>query len=152
MNICFNQSSCVMNLKPFLFSPNKDYIPKCRTIKLKSIRVNYTCVNDSFTLNNIRNQSKKNYTILLCLSILIIVSLFALICSYFRQFPNSTITENIQIADHPSKQEYELKNFVLVESSSSSTLTSLNNKNLITNPSEYDNLIKTTFQLTETKS
>jgi hypothetical protein len=40
----------------------------------------------------------------------------------------------------------------LVESSSSSTLTSLNNKNIITNPSEYDNLIKPNSQTPETLS
>jgi hypothetical protein len=53
------------------------------------------------------------------------------------------------IYDNQIKQEYELKNLLIVESSSSSTLTSLNNKNIITNPSEYDNLIKNTSQSSE---
>ncbi|CAF4545580.1 unnamed protein product, partial [Rotaria sp. Silwood2] len=50
------------------------------------------------------------------------------------------------IYDNQSKQEYELKILSLIESSSSSTLTSLNNKNSITNSSEYDNLTKDKYQ------
>jgi len=96
---------------------------------------------------------------ILCVSIIIFVSLFAILCSYLRHFlineqENSIVNDthhiHIQsIYDNQIKQEYELKNLLIVESSSSSTLTSLNNKNIITNPSEYDNLIKNISQSSE---
>jgi len=150
-NICSNQSSCILNLKTFLFSHVQHYITECRTIKLKSIRLNYTCVNETFKSINIRTQPRKNYsiliytknTIILCVSIIIFVSLLALLCSYLRHFSIDEQGNDTQVIyDHQTKQEYEMKNLLIVESSSSSTLTSLNNKNIITNPSEYDNLIK----------
>ncbi|CAF3878019.1 unnamed protein product [Rotaria sp. Silwood1] len=81
---------------------------------------------------------------------------------YTRLFDrgDSTINdiENIQlntqfIYDNQTKQEYELKILSLIQSSSSSTLASLNNKNSFTNSSEYDNLmIKDTYQSLETQS
>ncbi|CAF3600985.1 unnamed protein product [Rotaria sp. Silwood1] len=81
---------------------------------------------------------------------------------YTRLFDrgDSTINdiENIQlntqfIYDNQTKQEYELKILSLIQSSSLSTLASLNNKNSFTNSSEYDNLmIKDTYQSLETQS
>jgi len=145
-NICINQSSCILNLKTFLFSHIQHYITECRTIKLKSIRLNYTCVNQTLKSINRKNYSILIYTkntIILCISIIIVISLLALFCSYLRNFSIDKQENNTQlINDNKIKQEYEMKNLLIVESSSSSTLTSLNNKNIITNPSEYDNLIK----------
>ncbi len=145
-NICLNQSSCILNLKTFLFSHVQHYITECRTIKLKSIRLNYTCVNETFKSINRKNYSILIYTkntIILCISIIIVISLLALFCSYLRHFSIDKQENNTQlINDNKIKQEYEMKNLLIVESSSLSTLTSLNNKNIITNPSEYDNLIK----------
>jgi len=146
LTICSNQSSCILNLKPFLFA----YITECRTVKLKFIRLNYTCVNKTFKSINV--EPRKN-AIILCISIIIFVSLLALFCSYLQhisaneQKNNSIMNDSHHIHtqsiyDNQIKQEYELKNLLIVESSSLSTLTSLNNKNIITNPSEYDNLIK----------
>jgi hypothetical protein len=162
-DICSNQSSCILNLKPFLFFHTRHSINECRRIKLKYIQLNYTCVNDTFILVNNLIQPKKTYsflvytknTVIICLCIIIFLSLLALLCSYLRyssmnniQEQENSIVNDIQsIYDNQSKQEYEMKNLPLIESSSSSTLTSLNNKNIITNPSEYDNLIKTTSQL-----
>ncbi|CAF3957256.1 unnamed protein product [Rotaria sp. Silwood1] len=107
-------------------------------------------------------------TIIICLCIIIFVSLLAFICSSIQhclideiqQEKDSTINdiENIQlntqfIYDNQTKQEYELKILSLIQSSSSSTLASLNNKNSFTNSSEYDNLmIKDTYQSLETQS
>lgn len=131
---CSNQSSCRFNFKSILFTHIQHDISKCRKIKLKSIRLNYTCGNE--TLKSIK--SRKN-TIILFISIVSFVSLLALFCSYLRYF----LTTTNDSTDNQNKQEYELKNLLVIKSasSSSSTLTSLNNKNLITNLSEYDNLI-----------
>jgi hypothetical protein len=52
------------------------------------------------------------------------------------------------IYDNQKSQEYEFKCL----SSSSSTITSLNSKNVITNPSEYDNLMKNTYQQSDSLS
>ncbi len=167
LNICSNQSSCILNLKPFLFFHVTHYITHCRTIKLKYIRLNYTCISDTFISSNILTQPRKSYsytntTIIICSCIIIFVSLLAFFCSYLRHSARNAVqgqensivndTHNIpfktpSIDDNQSKQEYELKNLSLVESSSSSTLTSLNNKNIITNSSEYDNLIKPSIPL-----
>ncbi len=162
LNICSSQSSCILNLKPFLFYHVRHYITQCRTIKLKYIRLNYTCINNTFTSGNILTQARKTYsytnnTIIICSCIIIFVSLLAFFCSYLlhsARNENSIVndTRNIpfntqSIDNNQSKQEYELKNLSLVESSSSSTLTSLNNKNIITNSSEYDNLIKSSIPL-----
>ncbi|CAF3187004.1 unnamed protein product [Rotaria sp. Silwood2] len=169
MNICSNQSLCIFNLKSFSFIHNQYYIKKCRLIKIKYIQLNYSCVNDKFLLVNMLVKSNKTYsfliyrknTIIICICIIIFVSLFAFICSSIKyssinkiqQEKYSTINniKNIElntqsIYDNQSKQEYELKILSLIESSSSSTLTSLNNKNSITNSSEYDNLTKDKYQ------
>ncbi|CAF4791873.1 unnamed protein product [Rotaria sp. Silwood1] len=176
MNICSNLSSCIFNSKSFLFIHNQHHISKCHTIKLKYIQLNYSCINDTFLPVNILAQLNKNNsylvytktTIIICLCIIIFVSLLAFICSSIQhclideiqQEKDSTINdiENIQlntqfIYDNQTKQEYELKILSLIQSSSSSTLASLNNKNSFTNSSEYDNLmIKDTYQSLETQS
>ncbi|CAF3329190.1 unnamed protein product [Rotaria socialis] len=173
MNLCSNQSTCILHLKSFLFFHTQHLINKCRMIKLKSTQLNYSCVTDKFISFNIFNQPKKNVsgvmytkvTIIVCLCIVVFVSLLAFICSYIENFSidkekYSTMNEiqfNTQsIYDNQSKQEYELKILSLIESSSSSssstTLTSRYNKNSIKNPSEYDNLTKDTHQLSESPS
>ncbi|CAF2129301.1 unnamed protein product [Rotaria magnacalcarata] len=170
MNLCSNQSTCILHLKSFLFFHTQHPINKCRMIKLKSTQLNYSCVTDKFISFNIFDQPKKNVsgvmytkvTIIVCLCIVVFVSLLAFICSYIEKFSideekYSTMNEiqfNTQsIYDNQSKQEYELKILSLIESSaSSSTLASRCNRNSITNPSEYDNLTKDTHQLSESPS
>jgi hypothetical protein len=127
INRCSNQSSCWINFKPFLFP---------------HIRVNYSCIKDH-NQTEVKTNSTTN-TIILGLCIILFVSLISLICSYLRHCSINDDTRHIYI-----QYQYELKNLSVIESSSSSTLTSLNNKNIITNPSEYDNLIKNTSQSSE---
>ncbi|CAF1415616.1 unnamed protein product [Adineta steineri] len=161
-NTCSNQSSCIINLKAFLFFHIPHYFTKCSTTKLKFIRLNYTCINNTFiSINDLilsrKNSSYEKSTIIVYLCILIFAIFFGFICSYLRHSSRNNVqkqemsivddTNNSQlntqsIYDNQSKQEYELKNISLLKTSSSSTLTSFNNKNIITNLSEYDNLTK----------
>ncbi|CAF1594950.1 unnamed protein product [Adineta ricciae] len=120
----------------------------CRTKKLKSLRLNYTCINPRF-INGKKTYADTVNTIIICFWMIISVSLLALICSLLRhpsrhdmdeEHKHSiiNITNNIESLDeNPSKQEYE------VETSSLSTLTSVTSQTVPqTNSSEYDNLIQ----------
>ncbi|CAF1043480.1 unnamed protein product [Rotaria sordida] len=168
INICSNQSSCFINFKSFSFFHIQNHLNKCHFIKLKYIRLNYSCINDKLISINILTQSKKNdslliytiNTILICLSIIIFIILLVFIYSYIQHSFKDEIQqekylkindiENIQLNSQSIyQQEYESKILSLIKSSSSSTLTSLNNQNTITNTSEYDNLTKDTYQSLE---
>lgn len=155
MNLCLNQSTCILKLKSFLIFHIKHHMTKCRTIVLKSIKLNYSCINDKLVSIKILTQPKNNHsginytktTIIICLCLIIVISLFAFTCSFIQNSIMNKIQNNRQsIYDNDSKQNHELKILSLKQSSSSSTLTSLYNNNSITNPSEYDNLTKDLYQ------
>lgn len=156
---CANQSSCRVDLKPYLYFRTRQHSVGCRRIKLKDVLLNYSCINETWKSSSailpssLHQHSSVIYVIVFFLCTIITMAFFAVFWSKLHYLPR--LEASLPISDTayrlseqtrmPSNRadDYELKHLtVLQPSSSSSSFTSLNSQTVLTNPSEYDNLVR----------
>ena len=140
---CNEPSSCPVNF------PQPTRRP-CRTIQFSEILFNYTCTNETPT--RLRSQPiilDVKHTMMICLCILLVGLVPAALAIYVRHSPHRTAHADVLHATtnstgNPADESTSIE--------STSTMTSWNNKDTITYPSEYDNFIKNSCQLAEPTS
>ena len=167
---CANQSSCRVDLKRHLYFRTRHRPVACRRIKLKDVLFNYSCINETresspILSSSLHRHSLVIYGLIVSLCLLVTLAFFALFCSNLQYLPRLEASLPLsdtadRLSEHrrmPSNRtslcqsqrdddvddDFELKRLTIVRSSSSSSsFTSLNSKTVLTNPSEYDNVIK----------
>ena len=133
---CIDPSSCPLNF------PQPTRRP-CRTIQFSEILFNYTCTNETPTHH--RHHSiilDAKHTILICLCIILVGLVPAALAIYVRhssrRSANADVHAKTDSIGNPAEDSTSIE--------SASTMTSWNNKDTITYPSEYDNFIKSSTQ------